>query len=245
MSQFIINAMTLELRLEMKNIKLNQWLCLLLVCILPIAALAVNAAPIGGNPDVPQSESVTEPVVTEAVVAEPVVTEPTATEPVTLPSSEVKNNPEVSDKRTLDDRVQALKKEVKSLNRDLFILEEELLFPSSTQVAVFLSIDVGEFFKLDSVQLKIDDKVVANHLYTKRELGALKRGGVQRLYIGNVKSGEHELIATFRGPGPNNREYRRGTTVQFKKGSAAKFMELKIVDVTQKLQPEFVVKEWE
>ncbi len=235
MSQFIINAMTLELRLEMKNIKLNQWLCLLLVCILPIAALAVNAAPIGGNSDVPQSESVTEPVVAE----------PVATEPVTLPSSQVKNNPEVSDKRTLDDRVQALKKEVKSLNRDLFILEEELLFPSSTQVAIFLSIDVGEFFKLDSVQLKIDDKVVANHLYTKRELGALKRGGVQRLYIGNVKSGEHELIATFRGPGPNNREYRRGTTVKFKKGSAAKFMELKIMDVTQKLQPEFVVKEWE
>ena len=153
--------------------------------------------------------------------------------------------PKVDAKKTLDERVQALKKDVKALNRDLFILEEELLFPSSTQVAVFLSIDVGEFFRLDSVQLKIDDKVVANHLYTKRELGALKRGGVQRLYIGNVKSGEHELIATFRGPGPNNREYRRGTTMKFKKGSAAKFMELKIVDATKKLQPEFVVKEWE
>jgi len=149
------------------------------------------------------------------------------------------------DKRTLDARVQALKKEVKSLNRDLFILEEELLFPSNTQVAIFLSIDVGAFFRLDSVQLKIDDKVVANHLYTKRELGALERGGVQRLYMGNVKSGEHELIATFRGPGPNNREYRRGTTVKFTKSSAAKFMELKILDASRKLQPEFVVKEWE
>lgn len=225
----------------MKNIKLNQWLCLLLVCVLPIAAFAVSAAPIGSNPDVRPPVPVTEPV-----VAEPVVEKPVMAEPVTPPPSpQVKNTPAVSDKRTLDDRVQALKKEVKSLNRDLFILEEELLFPSSTQVAIFLSIDVGEFFKLDSVQLKIDDKVVANHLYTKRELGALKRGGVQRLYIGNVKSGEHELIATFRGPGPNNREYRRGTTMKFKKGSAAKFMELKIVDVTQKLQPEFVVKEWE
>lgn len=147
--------------------------------------------------------------------------------------------------RTLDGKVQALKKEVKALNRDLFILEEELLFPSSTQLAVFLSIDVGNFFRLDSVQLKIDDKVVANHLYTKRELEALKRGGVQRLYIGNVKSGEHELIALMRGPGPNNREYRRGATIKFNKDSAAKFMELKIVDVTQKLQPEFVVKEWD
>ncbi len=222
----------------MKNIKLNQWLYLLLFCVLPVVAFAADAAPIGGTSDVLQPAP-------ESTIAEPVVEKPVMAESAAPPSPQVKNNPEVSDKRTLDDRVQALKKEVKSLNRDLFILEEELLFPSSTQVAIFLSIDVGEFFKLDSVQLKIDDKVVANHLYTKRELGALKRGGVQRLYIGNVKSGEHELIATFRGPGPNNREYRRGTTVKFKKGSAAKFMELKIVDVTQKLQPEFVVKEWE
>lgn len=155
------------------------------------------------------------------------------------------NNPAGGDKETLDARVQSLKKQVKSLNRDLFILEEELLFPSSTQVAIFLSIDVGEFFRLDSVQVKIDDKVVANHLYTKRELGALTRGGVQRLYMGNVKSGEHELIASFRGPGPNNREYRRATTIKFEKGSAEKFMELKIVDASHKLQPEFVVKEWE
>ena len=147
--------------------------------------------------------------------------------------------------RTLDAKVQALKKEVKSLNRDLFILEEELLFPSSTQLAVFVSVDVGNFFRLDSVQLKIDDKIVSNHLYTKRELGALERGGVQRLYIGNVKSGEHELIAIFIGPGPNNREYRRGTTLKFNKSSAAKFIELKIVDSSGKLQPEFVVKEWE
>ena len=147
--------------------------------------------------------------------------------------------------RTLDEKVQTLKKEVKTLNRDLFILEEELLFPSSTQLAVFVSVDVGNFFRLDSIQLKIDNKVVANHLYTKRELGALERGGVQRLYLGNVKSGEHELIAIFSGPGPNNREYRRGTTMKFTKSSAAKYMELKIIDSTGKLQPEFVVKEWE
>lgn len=147
--------------------------------------------------------------------------------------------------RTLDTKVQDLKKEVKSLNRDLFILEEELLFPSSTQLAVFVSVDVGNFFRLDSIQLKIDNKIVANHLYTKRELEALSRGGVQRLYLGNVKSGDHELVAIFSGPGPNNREYRRGTTLKFKKTSSAKYMELKIIDSTGKLQPEFIVKQWE
>lgn len=147
--------------------------------------------------------------------------------------------------KTLDDKVQALKKEVMQLNRDLFILEEELLFPTSTQVAVFLATDVGNFFRLDSVELKIDDKVVANYLYTQQEIEALGRGGVQKLWIGNVKKGKRELVAVFRGPGPNGREYKRGTSFVFEKGAGTKYIELKITDKSQKLQPEFVVKEWE
>jgi len=81
----------------------------------------------------------------------------------------------------LDRKVQGLKQEVLELNRDLFVLEEELLFPASTQIAVFLSMDVGKFFQLDSVQLKLDNKVVTNYLYTERENAALLRAGVQRL----------------------------------------------------------------
>ena len=95
---------------------------------------------------------------------------------------------------TLDGDIEALKKEVLSLNRDLFILEEDLLFPANTQFSVFLSINAGALFSLDSIQLKIDDKNISNHLYTERELAALKRGGVQRLYIGNLPAGEHEVV---------------------------------------------------
>ena len=112
--------------------------------------------------------------------------------------------------RTLDEETQDLKKQVLDLNRDLFLLEEELLFPSNTQTAVFISMDVGEFFGLDSVELKIDDKDVANYLYTEREAEALLKGGVQRLFIGNLKAGEHELVAVFTGQGPHTRDYRRG-----------------------------------
>ena len=89
------------------------------------------------------------------------------------------------------------------------------------------------------------DLIVANHLYTKQEVGALSRGGVQRLYIGNVKKGSRELVAVFKGPGPNSREYKRAATHVFEKGSGPKFIELKITDVTRKLQPEFIIKEWE
>ena len=147
--------------------------------------------------------------------------------------------------KSLDGRVQTLKKEVLEINRDLYVLEEELLFPANTQIAVFVSVDVGDFFDLDSVQLKLDDKVVANYLYTKREVDALHRGGVQQLYIGNVTSGEHELVAIFVGKGPNGRDYRRGADVVVEKGLGAKYLELKITDRSIKKQPEFVIKEWQ
>jgi hypothetical protein len=147
--------------------------------------------------------------------------------------------------RSLDEEVQDLKKEVLDLNRDLFLLEEELLFPANSQVAFFISMDVGEYFELDSVSLKIDGKEVANYLYTEREVGALIRGGVQRVHMANLKTGEHELIAIFTGKGPHTRDYRRGATMRFSKGIGAKYVELAITDRVVKQQPEFVIKEWE
>jgi hypothetical protein len=145
----------------------------------------------------------------------------------------------------LDEEVQDLKAEVLDLNRELFLLEEELLFPANTQVAVFLSMDVGEFFALDSVQLTVDGKEVSNYLYTKREVEALHRGGVHRLFLGNFKTGGHELVAIFTGLGPQGREYRRGATVDLDKEIGAKFVELQITDRERKQQPEFFVREWE
>jgi hypothetical protein len=147
--------------------------------------------------------------------------------------------------RTLDQEVQDLKKLAVDLNRDLFLLEEELLFPSSTQVAIFVSMDVGEFFGLDSVEIKLDNKDVTNYLYTEREVDALIRGGVQRIYVGNLKTGEHELVAVFTGEGPHVRDYRRGASLTFEKGIGPKYIELTVSDHENKLQPEFVVREWE
>ena len=150
-----------------------------------------------------------------------------------------------ADTRGLDQEIQDLKKDVVDLNKDLFILEEELLFPANTQVAVFLSMDIGTFFALDSVTLKLDQREVINYLYTPRELEALLKGGVQRLYLGNLKVGPHELVAFFNGKGPNERAYKRGASLRFEKGVGAKYLELKINDRQRKLQPEFEIKDWE
>jgi hypothetical protein len=145
---------------------------------------------------------------------------------------------------SLDNRVQDLKADVIKLNRDLLVLEEELLFPASTQVALFVSMDVGKLFELDSVQIKLDDKQVTNYLYTPLEVQALHRGGVQRAFVGNLRSGTHEIVATFTGKGPHDRDYKRGTTIKFDKGTEPKYIELRIKDSAGKLQPEFEVKVW-
>jgi hypothetical protein len=150
------------------------------------------------------------------------------------------------DFKTLDQEVQSMKKDVIDLNKDLFVLEEELLFPANTQVAVYVSMDVGTFFALDSVTVKIDNKQVKNYLYTAREADALLKGGVQQIYLGNLKVGKHELVAFFSGKGlPVDRDYRRGATINFDKGVGAKYLELKITDKVAKHQPEFLIKDWE
>ena len=165
----------------------------------------------------------------------------TAQEPATAPQTASAEAPAAP----LDERIQDLKGDVIKLNRDLLVLEEELLFPANTQLVLFVSMDVGKLFDLDSVQVNIDDKPVANYLYTPLEVTALHRGGVQRLYLGNLRAGEHELVATFTGGGPHDRDYKRGTTIKFTKDTQAKYIELRIKDSMAKLQPEFDIKTWE
>lgn len=182
----------------------------------------------------------------QAPAASPVAASaPAASAPAAAPATAASAPAPAASNAGLDTRIQEAKGDVVRLNRDLLVLEEELLFPASTQVAVFVSMDVGKLFELESVQIKLDDKVVANYLYTPAEVKALHRGGVQRLYLGNLKSGAHEIVALFTGGGPHFRDYKRGTTIKFDKGTEPKYIELQIKDSANKLQPEFQVKVWQ
>ncbi|UUA71297.1 MULTISPECIES: AraC family transcriptional regulator [unclassified Cellvibrio] len=141
-------------------------------------------------------------------------------------------------------QVESLKESVLTLNRDLLILEEELLYPASTQIAVYVSMDLGQYFALDAIKLEINNQLVASELYTDKQTNALFRGGVQRLYIGNLKSGEHEISAFFTGRGPQQ-DYKRGAKITINKNQEPVVLELKIVDSTAQLQPEFSIKQWQ
>ena len=141
-------------------------------------------------------------------------------------------------------QLEELKAQVLQLNRELFILEEDLLFPASTQLALFISVDTGKFFAIDSVEVKINDKDIAGFLYTKRQREALEQGGIQKLYLGNLKVGQYQLTAIFTGLDAEGRMVKRATEYQFDKDDEALMIELKLVDNTQSYRSEVIVEEW-
>ena len=144
----------------------------------------------------------------------------------------------------LAQQLEDLKSQVLQLNRELFILEEDLLFPASTQIAVFVSVDTGQFFTIDSVEVKINDKDVAGFLYTQRQRAALEQGGIQKLYLGNLKVGQYQLTAIFTGVDTEGRRITRAAEYQFEKDDESLMIELKVVDNTTSYRSQVVIEEW-
>ncbi|WP_444937939.1 AraC family transcriptional regulator [Microbulbifer sp. JMSA002] len=142
------------------------------------------------------------------------------------------------------EKLENLKRDVIKLNRDLLILEEDLLYPAQSQVAFYVSVDVGHYFQLDAVKLHIDNKLTASHLYTDHQRSALVRGGIQPLHKGNLKSGNYTISAFFTGLGPEGREYKRGATLALEKTDEPVVIELRISDKTGKQQPNFELIQW-
>lgn len=132
------------------------------------------------------------------------------------------------DIRGLDEQIQDVKKDVIDLTAELAQLEEKLLFPSNTQVSFFVSLADAQPFDLEAVQLKLNNEIVAHHLYTFREIEALQKGGVQKIYTGNVQAGSHPLEVVFIGKSPSGREVKANASYQVDKAVGPKFVEIKI-----------------
>ena len=122
------------------------------------------------------------------------------------------------DMRSLDGQVQEIKSEVLSIASELSILEERLLYPSDTQIALFVSIAEDEKFRLDAVQIDINGEQTTHHIYSFKELEALQKGGVQRIYTGNIATGEHQLNVTMIGKLKNGNDFSASDSFVFAKG---------------------------
>jgi len=128
----------------------------------------------------------------------------------------------------LDEQVQDIKKDVLAISAELSLLEEKLLFPSNTQVSLFVSVEKGSRYVPDAVQIKIDDKTVAHHIYSFKEVEALQRGGVQRIYTGNLKSGEHKLDLNVIGRQSRGDSQVEKGTFSITKKVGAKLVEIRL-----------------
>ncbi len=117
----------------------------------------------------------------------------------------------------LDEQVQEIKTDVLSIASSLNQLEEKLIYPSDTQLAVFVSLPKGEKFRLDAVDIGLDGTSVAHHLYTFKELEALQKGGVQRIFVGNVRTGEHLLQVTAMGKSAGGSDFQKGESFKITK----------------------------
>lgn len=124
----------------------------------------------------------------------------------------------------LDEQIQEIKSDVLGIAAELSRLEEKLLYPSNTQVSLFVSLPQAAKFRLDAVEIQIDGKPVAHHLYTYKELEALRQGGVQRIYTGNIRNGDHELRVSVLGKSEGGSEYRQTGSFTLNKGVGPKLV---------------------
>jgi hypothetical protein len=128
----------------------------------------------------------------------------------------------------LDEQVQEIKSDVLSIAAELNQLEEKLLYPSNTQVAVFVSLEKGETFRLDSVEIQLDGNPVAYHIYTFKELEALQKGGVQRIYTGNFLSGDHDMQVSASGKSIGGNDFRKTERFKINKGVGPEIVEVSL-----------------
>ncbi len=128
----------------------------------------------------------------------------------------------------LDEQVQEIKSDVLGIAAELNQLEEKLLYPSTTQISVFVSLGSGEPFRLDSVEIQVDGKPATRHLYSFKELEALKKGGVQRIYTGNVRSGEHDLQVSLTGKTGGGTDIQKSARFTVNKDASPRIVELSL-----------------
>ncbi|MED5239978.1 MAG: hypothetical protein VX379_10415 [Pseudomonadota bacterium] len=125
----------------------------------------------------------------------------------------------------LDEQVQDIKQDVLAISTELLQLEEKLIYPSNTQISVFVSMAADKDQRVDSMAIRVDGEDVMHHVYTHKELEALQEGGVQRLYTGNVRAGEHQIEVTVTG-----KDFQETASHAFTKEQGPRLLEITLFE---------------
>ena len=74
----------------------------------------------------------------------------------------------------------------------------------------------------------MDGKPTTHHLYTFNELEALRRGGVQKIYTGNVRTGDHDLEVQVSGKTSHGSDFQKSGHFMVSKDVAPKIVEVSL-----------------
>lgn len=148
-----------------------------------------------------------------------------------------------SEMKGLDEQVQDVKSDVLSISTELTQLEEKLLYPSDTQISVFVRLAKGDTLRLDAVQIQIDGKLAADYIYSYKELEALEKGGVQRIYVGNILTGQHQIEISMSGKLASGKDYSRTDSFAFTKAVRPKLLGVTLAGPASG-QPSIHIGDW-
>lgn len=170
-----------------------------------------------------------------------------AVEPAMQPQSneQSENSPRPGPASVTPQAIEQLKSDIIELNAQFKNLEQEYLYPPSVDTALFISTDTGQYFKIKSIEARVDDKPVVGHFYTDKQQSSLAKGGIHRLGEFHLKPGAHQLVVTVIGEDANGQSIKRGLTHDFEKTQQAMGLEVKIMDSTKSFAVDLDVQQWQ
>src|SRR5260370_27252170 len=101
----------------------------------------------------------------------------------------------------------------------------------------------GDSMRLGAVWHKIDGQLVAHYIYSAKELQALRKGGVQRIYVGNVATGDHKLEVLVDGKLAGGADFSRTGEFTFRKEVKPKLVGLTLAGTRSGTTP-IALGEW-
>ncbi len=144
----------------------------------------------------------------------------------------------------IDREVQAIKQEMLDINRDLSLLEGELLYPPEHRLTVFLSLGSDTAMDIDALKIDLDGESLVHHRYSDAETEALRKGGVHKVYIGSIEKGEHVLRAQLSGMGRKDQAFDIVNSASFTKLQGTRYVELLVSESTLRGKPRLTIQSW-
>lgn|GEM_PF-3102144 len=101
--------------------------------------------------------------------------------------------------RELDRDTQIIKERTLDLEHALYLLETDQQMHPLSETRLFFKVPTRNFYRVQRLQLVLDNKPLVDINYLEVEAAALYNGGANRVFHGNIAPGEHQLKAYVSG----------------------------------------------